>query len=107
MIKLKSKWKKDEGALALLRLLKLCHVQVDDSTLPIIDFLCGCYYGSKYKPHMQLLCKRIDTVHFQDVLKVMILIHRTGLDAHDFIEFGRPIFMELSNITLPCRRVER
>ena len=105
MLQLKTEWEGDKGGVALQRLAELCLTHVSDGTVPIIDFLCGCNDGACYRPDMYLLCSRIDSQSFRDVLNVMILIRRTGREPYSFFVNGNAIFKELCNSVGQCRRV--
>ena len=104
-IELKPEWQDQAEAAALLRLMKLCFRHHGGSTVPIMYFLCSLWNGYDYKPDMQLLCKRIDPEHFEDVLTVMRLMRRTG-ETHDFFVNGDEVMLELSKYIKRTREEE-
>lgn len=89
---------------ALHRLVYLCLRHQGGGTFPIIDFLLGMYNGYVWSPDMQLLSRRIDDDHFEDVIKVMWLYRSTGLEPHTFFDNGEDLFRELSYMS---KRVTR
>jgi hypothetical protein len=74
---LKSVWENNSGAQAVQTLVEVCVLHQGGSTYPIIDFLLGLYNGKLWKPDMQLLCRGIDSEHFDLVLKAMKFIRQT------------------------------
>lgn len=88
---LKPKWKGDEGAEAIQTLAEFCVWHQGGGTIPIIEFLLGLYNGALWKPDMQLLCRRIDSEHFQLVLRAMVFIRRTDTETHMLFERGEEL----------------
>lgn len=89
---------------ALHRLVNLCLRHQGGGTFPIIDFLMGMYNGHVWCPDMQLLNRRIDDNHFEDVLQVMRLYRSTGREPQTFFDNGEELFRELSYMS---KRVTR
>ena len=87
-IELKPEWRTDNDANALMTLMQLCFRHQGGSTYPIIGFPLGLWGGDGYKPDLQLLCGRIRDEHFEEVLRTMRLIRRTGLETPDFFIDG-------------------
>lgn len=84
---------------ALGRLVSLCLSHRGGGTYPIIDFLMSMYDGEYYRPDMQLLSRRIDAQHFEDVLSVMRLYRATGMEPHTFFTDGQALFERLASFT--------
>ncbi|MCL5237753.1 MAG: hypothetical protein M1353_07890 [Nitrospirae bacterium] len=95
-IDLRPEWKENEGANALESLVRACFRHQGGSTMPLIDFLCGLWNGYDYRPDMQLLCGRIETEHFRQVIEVMLLIRTAQKEAHEFFIDGGRVFEALS-----------
>lgn len=88
---------------ALERLVSLCLGHRGGGTYPVIDFLMSMYDGECYRPDMQLLSRRIDAQHFEDVLKVMRLYRATGKEPHTFFVDGQALFERLASFTAPVK----
>ncbi len=92
---LRPEWEKNSGAQAIQALVDVCIQHRGGSTYPIIDFLLGLYNGELWKPDMQLLCRRIDTKHFDLVLKAMMFIRQTNKEPHELFVHGNKLFDRL------------
>lgn len=94
-VELRSEWERNLGAEAIQTLVDVCLQHRGGSTYPIINFLLGLYNGELWKPDMQLLCRRIDTEHFNLVLESMRFIRQNNMEPHEIFVHGDKLFDRL------------
>jgi hypothetical protein len=101
-IQLKPEYANDPTALAAKRILETCNRHQGGSTRPLNEFLLSLYNGGRWAPDMQLLCYRIDSDMFQDVIEVMRGYAKDGRELQEYFLDGNRLFEGIAEV-VPLR----
>lgn len=96
-VELNPKYREDEVAQAVKRLLDECNGHQGGATVPLNAFLMSLYDGGVWAPDMQLLCWRTESHTFEDVIRVMRGYAARGVELHQYFVKGGTLFEDIAS----------